>query len=217
MAHEYWKKLLECTWTTSEQLIKIQPLLLLIFTCENEKEKENYFYKAIELLHRYIVNDLQNNPEWKKLISLYISHIDPSHPPIREKFPESYLPLLWPMISTEMISEHKRRIQEKINWIEDIVGFSCKSIPEKLHEIFGPMRILIISEISNEVFMSKWEWWGWYEKTTERNTEGEYFWYTKGIFYYHWSRECKARKSIWTMGTSENVYYAWWIHSRKRI
>jgi hypothetical protein len=158
MAMESFLQCLDYAIPSGQQRIRIQSLFFLVKLYQDEgnvEKMKQYFYQAVELIDHYSGWDLYDTPEWKKLISIYLEYINPE---LNQTFPTQYIPLLTPLLMVSILSESRERMQQQLEQVEDVLRTgvyhdSHTSIINWLESIFGPMRILILSEEGSEVIL----------------------------------------------------------------
>lgn len=149
---------LNFTGNWSEQRIKIKALLLLAVIHDEESEvliREDFFYRAVEIAQQYLHDDLNSESLWTSIIETYIAYIDTTFGSI---FPGTYIPSLSALLLTKIIAESNLRIQVRLEKAADTNKYisiqdSSDAVIAKLEKIFGPIRIIIVSEVSSEILI----------------------------------------------------------------
>ena len=160
-AIEYLKKSLAQVGTREQQLVKVEACLLLVKLYSEksmEKDRETYFYVAVDIVRDYLWDDLENTDYGKKIIAIYLSDIDPVFKNSLRDDEESIR--VWRQRSCVLIeagSEKGRR--DRLKKADDIWKYlentdSVNDIILKLEETFGPIRLCVIWKDSSEILTS---------------------------------------------------------------
>ncbi|MDD5377414.1 MAG: histidine phosphatase family protein [Candidatus Gracilibacteria bacterium] len=169
-AIKYLSKTLENPDYRAEDPIKIRSLLLLVklYHAKGMKEdKEECFYSAVELTNKHVGEGVRNAPEWKEIITTYLSDIHPDFQKIFKSKHRGFSSKI--LLETVILPEGKRRMLEQelkerkskerelkeMQYIRTYLSTVRLSdeILEKLKNMFGTIRLLIISENSGEAII----------------------------------------------------------------
>lgn len=158
-ANKFLEKAIKAAGEKDQQLLKIKALLLLIKLHDHESEKEireKYFSHAVEIARKYLWDIFQGTPDEEALIEMYLSHIDPIlNENLRIKDKDSRNKILYSMIlswSGNKMWRWRERIQSILSQSNNNKLASDKVL-EKLENIVGATRLLIISEDSDKPIM----------------------------------------------------------------
>ncbi len=204
-----------CVVSHEEQTIRIQALFFLVKLYHDDnisEKKEGYFYQAVELIRHYYGDDFQDTSHWRHAISTYLESINPD---FTQKFPQKYIPLLTPLLTLSIQNESKRRIEERLENAAKII--QTESYPDShldmigwLEEIFGPMRILIVSEASNEeIFSHRWE-----KEESGKNSKKEAHFYHTTLDIFDKKARYKISVDRWDTGKTSKFK---WSHLKNII
>jgi broad specificity phosphatase PhoE len=139
------------------QIIRIKSLLLLIKLHRWEiLIQKDYFYNAVEIANHYFSDTLWNTFIGKEIIVLFLSDIDPD---FSITFPEEYIQKLIWLIQIKILSVSNQILQARLVKITNTEEYlkesdSIQEIICKLDEAFGPIRLLIVSQESDEVLIN---------------------------------------------------------------
>lgn len=131
---------------------------MLVVIHDDESEipiREDFFYRAVEMAQQYLHNDVLSESLWASIINTYILHIDTTYVNV---FPDKYISSLSTLLLTKIIAEANLRIRVRLEKAADTHNYisiqdSSDDVIVKLEKIFGPIRIIVVSKDSSEIFM----------------------------------------------------------------
>ncbi len=150
---DYCERALAHTGTCREQCIKIRAFLLLHkVNPVGLYNWESYFYGAVELALRYWKDEPFQMCESQIILSTYLEWgVQPS---IFWKFPKKFIQSLTPLFFTAIRWESSLRTQKKQENRWDIQNYAHDTpgnLLERIENLFGPVRLLILSKKSDEI------------------------------------------------------------------
>ena len=140
--------------TCEEQIKKIFTLLRLTEMSKDSPEnREKYFYTAVEIAQRYIADSTTGKPYWEEIISTFLFYIRPGITPL-----EVCSPAFMQLVHDYIQWAGRTWTQNRLDRTADLKNnFNSKSTPSEIlasfEAVFGPVRLVIISDDSREAII----------------------------------------------------------------